>query len=83
MELLKVARWGNSLAVRLPSKMVKELGIKEGDFLSRDFLALHRSTHRKSKEEALESIRQLRSKFPKDLKPEDWKIDHNDPDMRG
>jgi antitoxin MazE len=28
---MQVARWGNSLAVRIPAKMVKELALKEGD----------------------------------------------------
>lgn len=26
-----VAKWGNSLAVRIPAKLVKEMGLKEGD----------------------------------------------------
>ncbi|MEL7465279.1 MAG: AbrB/MazE/SpoVT family DNA-binding domain-containing protein [Pseudomonadota bacterium] len=28
-----VSKWGNSLAVRLPAKLVKELGLEEGDAL--------------------------------------------------
>ena len=28
---MQVAKWGNSLAVRLPKKLVDELGLKEGD----------------------------------------------------
>ena len=28
---MQVAKWGNSLAVRLPSDLVRELGLKEGD----------------------------------------------------
>ena len=28
---MKVAKWGNSLAVRLPASLVAELGLKEGD----------------------------------------------------
>ena len=28
---MQVARWGNSLAVRLPAKLVAELGLSEGD----------------------------------------------------
>jgi len=28
-----VSRWGNSLAVRLPRKLVKEMGLVEGDDL--------------------------------------------------
>jgi antitoxin MazE len=30
---LPVGRWGNSLAVRIPSKMARELGVEEGDTL--------------------------------------------------
>lgn len=29
--IMQVSRWGNSLAVRLPKKLVDELGLKEGD----------------------------------------------------
>ncbi len=28
---MQVAKWGNSLAVRLPVAVVRELGLKEGD----------------------------------------------------
>lgn len=28
---MQVAKWGNSLAVRLPANLVKELGLREGD----------------------------------------------------
>ena len=28
---MKVAKWGNSLAVRIPSSLAIELGLKEGD----------------------------------------------------
>lgn len=28
---MQIAKWGNSLAVRLPKKVVEELGLKEGD----------------------------------------------------
>ncbi len=93
MEHFKVAKWGNSLAVRLPSKMVKSMGISVGDLLPHEVitggalirarLAAEREDNRINREEALESIRRLRSKFPKNLKPEDWKVDHDDPDMRG
>ncbi len=30
---MKVSKWGNSLAVRLPADLVEKLGIKEGDEL--------------------------------------------------
>ncbi len=28
---MQISKWGNSLAVRLPAKLVDELGLKEGD----------------------------------------------------
>lgn len=28
---LHIARWGNSLALRLPAEVVRSLGVKEGD----------------------------------------------------
>ena len=28
---MQVAKWGNSLAVRLPAELVRTLGLKEGD----------------------------------------------------
>lgn len=28
---MQIARWGNSLAVRLPARLVEEMGLKEGD----------------------------------------------------
>jgi antitoxin MazE len=28
---MRVSKWGNSLAVRLPKKLVEQLGLKEGD----------------------------------------------------
>ena len=29
--IVQIAKWGNSLAVRLPADLVRELGLKEGD----------------------------------------------------
>lgn len=28
---MQIAKWGNSLAVRLPAELVRELGLQEGD----------------------------------------------------
>ena len=30
---LQIAKWGNSLAVRIPADYVRQIGIKEGDHL--------------------------------------------------
>jgi antitoxin MazE len=78
MELLKVAKWGNGLAVRLPAKMAKELGLQEGDLVARDILALRKALPKMTREEALARIIAMQRPLPKD-----WKIDRNVPDMRG
>jgi antitoxin MazE len=31
--VMKVSKWGNSLAIRLPAEVVERLGLKEGDEL--------------------------------------------------
>ncbi len=62
---MKVVRWGNSLAVRLPVKLVRELGLVEGDRIDlireHDVLRVHRlpRTH-----EVLESLREFRGRLP-------------------
>lgn len=56
MSALKVAKWGNSLAVRLPADMVRELGLQEGDFVERDVLALKRALPKLSREQAIERM---------------------------
>jgi antitoxin MazE len=78
MELLKVAKWGNGLAIRLPAKMAKELGLQEGDLVARDILALRKALPKITREEAIAGITAMQRPLPKD-----WKIDRNGPDMRG
>ncbi len=67
-EVMKVAKWGNSLAVRLPVDLVRELGLKEGDFVDRDKLALYKAKPKMTSEEALEVMRQSRWELPADYK---------------
>lgn len=67
---MKVAKWGNSLAVRLPAALVEELGLKEGDEIQ---LTMHREgglevSRDQSREEFLEDIRKLRVPLPLDYK---------------
>ena len=71
---MQVAKWGNSLAVRLPVALVQELGIQEGDELQ-----LKASTSRvkagasltvtrlPSKSERLVAMRKHRAAFPADF----------------
>jgi antitoxin MazE len=62
---MKVVRWGKSLAVRLPVKLVRELGLVEGDRIDlirgHDVLRVHRlpRTHA-----VLDSLREFRDRLP-------------------
>jgi antitoxin MazE len=76
----KVARWGNSLAVRLPRKVVDELGLREGDEVQlaaagASTLAVSRD---RSREEALERIKALRWPLPPG-----YKFDRDEANARG
>ena len=71
---MQVAKWGNSLAVRLPAEVVKALDLKEGDQIeirvagSREFeIARERSV-----QAALERIRKLRRPLPPGFKFDRW-----------
>jgi antitoxin MazE len=67
---MRVSKWGNSLAVRLPAAVVDALSLKEGDEIEisvtgkRDF----RVARDQSKEKALETIRCLARPFPRGFK---------------
>ena len=76
---MQIAKWGNSLAVRLPSAVVEALGLKEGDEINikvageRAFdVELDRS-----RERALERIRSLRRPLPAG-----WKFDREEANAR-
>jgi antitoxin MazE len=67
---VKVAKWGNSLGVRIPKDVVESLGLKEGDemeiFASENgLLAMSR---RLTREEAIEKLRGFRGRLPADYK---------------
>jgi antitoxin MazE len=65
-QAMQVARWGNSLAVRLPSSVVEALDLKEGDEIAIQ-IAGERAfdvERDRSRERALERIRLLRKPLP-------------------
>lgn len=63
---MQVAKWGNSLAVRLPAAVVEALDLKEGDQIEiriageREFEV----TRDRTKEKALARLRRLRRPLP-------------------
>lgn len=68
---MRIAKWGNSLAVRLPAKLVQELGVKEGDEVSitvKGEGAIEiESRRRPTAEELLTRVRDIHDKFPADF----------------
>lgn len=76
---MKVVKWGNSLAIRIPAAIVAALDLKEGDDIQvriadiRTF-DLERDDRRAR---ALEGIRKLSRPFP-----EDWKFGREDANAR-
>ena len=67
---MQVAKWGNSLAVRLPAAIVEALGLKEGDHIEihvagpRQFEVRRRPGAR----ELLVRLRKYRGRLPADFK---------------
>ena len=67
---MQVAKWGNSLAVRLPSSVVRALDLKEGDDIT-----IHVADERAfeivktpTRAELIERLRALRGTIPGDFK---------------
>jgi len=62
---MHVAKWGNSLAVRLPAELVRELGLKEGDQIDlvkdNDKVRVRRTART---EEVLNGLRRFRGRIP-------------------
>jgi antitoxin MazE len=67
---MQVAKWGNSLAVRLPATVVEALQLKEGDEIeihvagSREFSVARKP----SRDEMLKRLRAFRGRLPVDFK---------------
>lgn len=62
---MKIAKWGNSLAVRLPADLVRTLGLKVGDRIEivpgNGALQVRRQPRA---EEVLETLRRFRGRLP-------------------
>jgi antitoxin MazE len=67
---MQVAKWGNSLAVRLPAAVVEALGLKEGDEIeihvaeSKQFGIARKP----GRDELLKRLRAFRGRLPRDFK---------------
>ena len=67
---MQVAKWGNSLAVRLPAAVVEVLGLKEGDDLEIDVIGARALEVGKKpgSRELLARLRKFRGRLPADFR---------------
>ncbi len=67
---MQVAKWGNSLAVRLPAAVVEALGLEAGDEIEIQVAGARTFELRKKPggRELLASLRKFRGKLPADFK---------------
>ena len=62
---MQVAKWGNSLAVRLPAELVRQLGLKEGDDIDIHADGAGLAVARQQRpDEVLAALRQFRGRLP-------------------
>ncbi len=80
---MKVSKWGNSLAIRLPAELVEKLALKEGDEVEAQpgfkegTVAIKR---KRTRQELLDALAEIR----KNVKiPEDYKFDRDEANSRG
>ena len=68
---MKISKWGNSLAIRIPADVAAELGFAEGDQVKIESLEGKLVAQKeKSRDELFETVRKLRGAIPADYK---WK----------
>ncbi len=67
---MHVAKWGNSLAVRLPASVVEALDLKEGDDIEIDIAGARTFEVRKKPgaRELLARLRKYRGRLPADFR---------------
>jgi antitoxin MazE len=67
---MQVAKWGNSLAVRLPAAVVEALGLQEGDQIEIRIAGKRKFeiARDRGSEKAMERIRRLRRPLPPGFK---------------
>ena len=67
---MQVAKWGNSLAVRLPAAVVEALSLREGDNIEIEVAGARTFEIRKKPEarELLARLRKYRGRLPADFK---------------
>lgn len=69
-DAMQVAKWGNSLAVRIPAAVVEALALKEGDEIEIQVAdaRLFGIARKPGREELLRRLRDFRRRLPPDFK---------------
>jgi antitoxin MazE len=67
---MKVAKWGNSLAIRLPVAVVEFLALKEGDDIDVQIAGRRELdvSRQSSRQELIERLREFEGSLPPDFK---------------
>lgn len=67
---MRVSKWGNSLAIRLPAAVVEALGLREGDDVILHAVGMRTLEIEKSPsaKELLARLRRFRGRLPTDFK---------------
>ena len=67
---MRVSKWGNSLAVRIPDSVADAMDLKEGDEVELKLVAgvEVESRHRRDRREILKELRRFRGMMPADFK---------------
>lgn len=75
-----IAKWGNSLAVRLPAAVVQALDLKEGEEIELHVVGARtlEVSRKPQVAELLERLRRLRGRLPADFKFD--RLEANSPD---
>lgn len=67
---MKLAKWGNSLAVRLPSSVVEALDLKNGDDIEIEVVGARQLEVKRTEDsrQVLERLKKFRGRLPADFR---------------
>jgi antitoxin MazE len=74
-----IVKWGDSLAVRLPTAVIEALDLKEGDEIELHATGMREATivRTPGRDELIERLRKFRGRLP-----DDFKFDHDETNDR-
>jgi len=67
---MKLAKWGNSLAVRLPSSVIEALDLKDGDDIEIEVVGARQLEVKRTEDsrQVLERLKKFRGRLPADFR---------------